>query len=75
MSRINDLLAESSIDLSGRATTWEEAIRRAGQLLEKSGTVDSAYTDAMVKSVEDNGPYIVVAPGFAFAHALSLIHI
>ena len=69
MSRINDLLAESSIDLSGRATTWEEAIRRAGQLLEKSGTVDSAYTDAMVKSVEDNGPYIVVAPGFAFAHA------
>ena len=23
----------------------------------------------MIRSVEDNGPYIVVAPGFAFAHA------
>lgn len=69
MSKINDLLAERSIDLAGHATDWEDAIRRAGELLQASGNVDAAYTDAMVESVKQNGPYIVVAPGFAFAHA------
>lgn len=69
MSKINELLAEESIDLSGHATGWEQAVRRAGELLEAGGNVDGAYTDAMVDSVKDKGPYIVVAPGFAFAHA------
>lgn len=69
MSKINELLAESSIDLAGRATDWEQAVRRAGELLEAGGDVDGAYTDAMIDSVKEKGPYIVVAPGFAFAHA------
>ncbi|WP_301201791.1 PTS sugar transporter subunit IIA, partial [Corynebacterium stationis] len=37
--------------------------------LENSGAITDAYTRAMIESVEVNGPYIVVAPGFAFAHA------
>lgn len=69
MSTINTLLAPGAVELNGRAENWREAIRLAGSLLERSGDATRDYTDAMVQSVEDNGPYIVVAPGFAFAHA------
>lgn len=69
MSELNKLLANESIDLAGSAASWSDAVRRAGELLEATGKVDHAYTESMIRSVEENGPYIVVAPGFAFAHA------
>ena len=69
MSTINKLLASGAVELNGHASDWREAIRLAGRLLERSGDATQEYTEAMVKSVEDNGPYIAVAPGFAFAHA------
>ena len=69
MSAINELLHDDAIDLNARAETWQEAIAQAGALLEKTGAITSAYTGSMISSVEEQGPYIVVAPGFAFAHA------
>ncbi|MDR1620204.1 MAG: PTS sugar transporter subunit IIA [Clostridiales bacterium] len=50
---------------------WRSAIRRAGELLEDGSGASSAYTDAMIRVVEQYGPYIVFAPGIALAHALS----
>jgi PTS system ascorbate-specific IIA component len=44
-------------------------VRAAGVGLERSGAATSAYTDAMVATVEKLGPYIVIAPGLALAHA------
>ena len=69
MSELNRLLKDESIDLHARAANWREAISKAGKLLESSGAITPAYTQAMIESLEVNGPYIVVAPGFAFAHA------
>ena len=69
MSELNRLLKDESIDLHARAASWREAITIAGKLLESSGAITPAYTQAMIESLEVNGPYIVVAPGFAFAHA------
>ena len=69
MSQLNDLLGSESIDLDARAANWRDAITQAGKLLEDSGAITADYTKAMIQSVEDNGPYIVVAPGFAFAHS------
>lgn len=69
MSAINELLHDDAIDLNAHAETWQEAIAQAGALLEKTGAITSAYTESMISSVEEQGPYIVVAPGFAFAHA------
>lgn len=69
MSQLTELLSPQAILLDAEATDWREAIRLAGRLLEQGGSVDSAYTTSMVDSVVTNGPYIVVAPGFAFAHA------
>ena len=64
-----DLFAPGAIVLDERAADWEAAVRASGRLLEESGVADAVYTEAMVASVHDNGPYIVLAPGFALAHA------
>lgn len=69
MSGLTGLLAEDCIALDVNAATWEEAVLAAGGLLEKAGIAAPAYTGSMIDNVETNGPYIVVAPGFAFAHA------
>lgn len=69
MSGLRGLLAEDCIELDVPAATWEEAVLAAGGLLERAGIAGPAYTGSMIDNVATNGPYIVVAPGFAFAHA------
>lgn len=69
MSMLNELLADESIELHGKAETWRDALASAGGLLERTGAITGEYTEAMIGNVDANGPYIVVAPGFAFAHA------
>lgn len=69
MTSISDFIDPSAIALDHQASDWEEAVRSSGQLLEATGVAEPAYTQAMVDSVHEHGPYIVVAPGFAFAHA------
>lgn len=69
MSQLSDLVDPAAISLQNPAATWRDAITAAGALLESTGAVDAAYTAAMIRSVEEHGPYIVIAPGFALAHA------
>lgn len=69
MAQINELLDDAAVALDVRAHDWRQAIGLAGRLLEDTGATTADYTQAMIDNVEDNGPYIVVAPGFAFAHA------
>ena len=51
------------------AGDWREAIAIAGELLVEAGNVRGEYVSAMVKVVEQLGPYIVLVDGFALAHA------
>lgn len=69
MSQLSDLVDPAAISLQNPAATWRDAITAAGALLESTGAVDAAHTAAMIRSVEEHGPYIVIAPGFALAHA------
>jgi PTS system mannitol-specific IIC component len=43
----SEMLAEESVVLKGRATTRDEAITEAGQLLVACGAVEESYVDAM----------------------------
>jgi len=47
----------------------ECAIRSAGRLLERKNYILPAYSEAMVEMVRQKGPYIVIMPGIALAHA------
>lgn len=69
MSELSELLPSAAIQLDVSAKDWRDAISRSGQLLTKSGIAGPSYTQAMIAVVEEHGPYIVIAPGFALAHA------
>jgi ascorbate PTS system EIIA or EIIAB component len=69
MAALAELLTARCVALGVTAGSWQASVRTAGRLLERAGIADRAYTDAMIANVDANGPYIVVAPGFAFAHA------
>lgn len=64
-----DYLPEGSVATRASAADWREAVRLAGDGLVASGATDEAYTDEMIRTIEDLGPYIVIAPGFALAHS------
>lgn len=48
---------------------WENALLLAGKLLEENGDINHQYTLDMIEMVKNEGPYIVVTPGIALAHA------
>ncbi|MDX2025106.1 PTS sugar transporter subunit IIA [Microcella sp.] len=62
-------LADRAIVLGARASDWRDAVRLAGDALVDSGCTTAEYTEAMIRMVDDHGPYIVIAPGLALAHA------
>lgn len=66
---MTELVKRSNVASSVAAATWEEAVRVAGTLLVASGDVAEDYVDQMIRGVKEFGPYIVLAPGFALAHA------
>ncbi|MFL9657067.1 PTS sugar transporter subunit IIA [Streptomyces sp. PB17] len=68
MSALTDLLSVDGIRLDVEAEDWRSAVRASGQVLVDEGISTAEYTEAMVRNVEENGPYIVIAPGFALAH-------
>ncbi|WHE06965.1 BglG family transcription antiterminator [Thermoanaerobacterium thermosaccharolyticum] len=66
---LKDLLTEKTIKLNVEVKDWEEAVKVGGELLEKDGAIEHRYIDAMIDSVKEIGPYIVIAPGIAMPHA------
>ncbi|MEY2816063.1 MAG: hypothetical protein RJA78_639 [Actinomycetota bacterium] len=66
---LNQALAEGSISVRAIASNWKQAIELAGDALVTSQRTTTQYTVAMVKAFEDLGPYMVIAPGIALAHA------
>ncbi|MGC8635335.1 MAG: PTS sugar transporter subunit IIA [Candidatus Limnocylindrales bacterium] len=66
---LSALLPRRAIRLRQPARDWREAVRRAGEGLTASGAASPAYADEMIATVEQLGPYIVIAPGIALAHS------
>ncbi|MGA4846909.1 PTS sugar transporter subunit IIA [Streptomyces sp. G5(2025)] len=69
MAALNEILPAEAVLLDAPAGNWREAVRRAGDLMVATGAATDTYTAEMIENVERNGPYIVIAPGLAFAHA------
>ena len=62
-------LPESAIVLGADAATWRDAVTLAGEALAASGAARPAYAAEMIRMIEEHGPYVVIAPGLALAHA------
>jgi mannitol/fructose-specific phosphotransferase system IIA component (Ntr-type) len=64
-----DYIDATMIKLQAHAKDWQDAVRQGGELLIKGGKCEERYVDAMVEAVKTMGPYMVLAPGLALAHA------
>jgi PTS system ascorbate-specific IIA component len=62
-------LNEAGIVLSAEAEDWRAAVRVAGGALVSMGAARDGYSDEMIRMIEEHGPYVVIAPGLALAHA------
>ena len=66
---LSGLLPPAAIRIGALADDWRSAVRVSGDALVASGVTEDAYTDEMIATVEQLGPYIVIAPGIALAHS------
>ncbi|HSQ89708.1 PTS sugar transporter subunit IIA [Romboutsia sp.] len=66
---LRDILTEDMIQINIATSNWEEAIKQSAKPLEVGGKITKQYTDSMIKAIKDLGPYIVIMPGIALAHA------
>jgi len=66
---MKQLLTEDRVKVGVQAETWQDAVRAVGKVLVDSGGVEERYIDGMIRTTEDLGPYIVIAPGLAIPHA------
>jgi PTS system ascorbate-specific IIA component len=62
-------LTEEAIELGATANDWRAAVHLVGDVLARSGATTAEYGDEMVRMIEEHGPYVVIAPGLALAHA------
>lgn len=66
---ITDYLNKKTIRLKVEAHDREEAIREAAACLVEDKKIKQEYVEQMIDALHKFGPYIVVIPGIALAHA------
>ncbi|KQM25598.1 MULTISPECIES: PTS sugar transporter subunit IIA [unclassified Frigoribacterium] len=62
-------LPDEAVVIGAQVVDWREAVRVAGRALVDSGAAREGYGDEMVRMIDEHGPYVVIAPGLALAHA------
>ncbi|WP_368503171.1 PTS sugar transporter subunit IIA [Alkalihalophilus sp. As8PL] len=60
---------KGNIQFQEHVDSWEDSIKQAATPLLEGGNITSQYIDDMINNVNENGPYIVIVPGFALPHA------
>lgn len=63
------MLEASHIKIVDKQLNATQALQEIGELLVDVGSVDKQYIQNMIDSYEKLGPYFVIAPGIALAHA------
>lgn len=67
--KVKDYLPEKHIQTDETVADWRSAVKLASQPLLNEAQITSEYIEAMIQSVEENGPYMVLADYFALMHA------
>lgn len=62
-------LPDDAIVIGAVVPDWRAAVGVAAAALVASGAARPGYADAMIRMIEEHGPYVVIAPGLALAHA------
>lgn len=60
---------KNNIILTDEFDSWELAIKQASEPLLEKNIIKESYVEAMINSVYKNGPYMIIMPHIALAHA------
>ncbi len=66
---LSKYLSPQTIRLQVPVNDWKEAVEVGGGLLVETGKCEPRYVEAMVRAVQELGPYMFLAPGLSLAHA------
>lgn len=66
---MDDLIRKENIQVGVDVASWQDAVRSVGSLLLQAGSITNQYIEEMIQAVVELGPYMVLMPGFALAHA------
>ena len=64
-----EVIFKKNIRVAVEVESWQCAIEAAGSILVQNNDIKEEYVEAMIEAVNKLGPYIVLSPGFALAHA------
>lgn len=67
--KFSEYLNKKTIKIKVECSTWEQVVREAGAILLENDKIEESYIDGMLKYIYKYGPYVVLMPGFALAHA------
>jgi len=65
----------ATLFINEKPCSWQEAVTISGQRLLALEAIEEAYIDAMIAAVDKLGPYMVIAPHLAIAHAAPSEHV
>lgn len=66
---LGELLKSDMVQFQKEVRDWEEAIEVASTPLLKNNYIEESYVRAMIKNVNEFGPYIVLLPRIAMPHS------
>lgn len=66
---IKDILKDDEILLNIKVNDWQDSIKKVSKPLEEGSVISPDYTEAMIQSIKEYGPYIVIGKNLALAHA------
>ncbi|MBN2908829.1 BglG family transcription antiterminator [Polycladomyces sp. WAk] len=66
---LDQLITEETVQLADEAENWQEAVRFASKPLLENGSIEPSYVEAMIRSIRETGPYVVITPKVAIPHA------
>lgn len=65
---LHHLLTADRIRLDVECGDWREAVRASSRRLLEEGVIEGRYVESMIHNIEENGPYVIISPGFAMPH-------
>jgi PTS system ascorbate-specific IIA component len=66
---LGDMIDSKAMVVGAEAESWQAAVELCGNLLVEADIAEERYVEAMVRTVDELGPYAVIAPGVAIPHA------
>lgn len=68
---LEKIVQDSLVCVGLHVKDWKDAVKKSAQPLIDNGDITSGYVDGIFESVKEFGPYFVIAPHVALAHAPS----